>query len=136
MSITAASSPRRGPTTTRGSLGASRSSRVPRRAGRSFPTGKDPMARSVYPRGGGELEKVAGQIEELRAPGRTPEQPLDTPGQFRVEGLAQERAGLPLRFRADARVGQPGGRRLGAHDPARGEIHLVADLEPVHVVAE
>src|SRR5262245_503371 len=107
MSITAASSPRRGPTITRGSLGACRSRRPPRSAGRSFPTGRRPIARSVYTRRRGELEQIDGEVEELGAAGHATLEPLHALGQPRVEGLAQERANLALRFRADAGVGKP-----------------------------
>src|SRR3989442_1660590 len=58
---------------------------------------------------------------------------LDAPAQPVVDHLAEERADLALRLRADAHVRQAGRDVLGLHDAAGG-VDLVGDLEAVAVV--
>src|ERR1051325_1425270 len=111
MSMTAASSPTRGPTTTRGSFTACRSRIACSVRAGSFPTGS--MVASLS---GEQLEQIRREIEELRAAARAADvgaQALAQPG---VDRFADERLDPALRLRADARVRQTRRHRLRALD--------------------
>src|SRR5262245_42160528 len=139
MAMTAASSPTRGPTTTRGSLVWCLSKIACSVSARSLPIGSDCMPNSVYTaptrrHSDQELEQVGGQVVELRAPRLAAEMALDPLAQATVGCLAEQRPDLPLGFGADAQVRQSRRDVLGAHDPTVREIDLVRDLEAVDVV--
>src|SRR5688572_8827855 len=105
MSITAASSPTRGPTTTRGSLTAYRSRMACKVRAGSFPTGRNDIGAASI--SGEQLEQIRREVEELRAAGYSADvaaQPLAQPA---VDRLPDERRDLPLRLRADPGVRQP-----------------------------
>src|SRR5262245_45949215 len=109
MSMIAASSPTRGPTTTRGSFAGWRSKSACSVAARSLPTGSAVMAGPVYMRsspGNGQLQEVGRQVVELGAPRGAADDGLDPPGEPGVERLADQRADPRLGLGADAQVGQ------------------------------
>src|SRR5262245_4851912 len=139
MSMTAASSPTRGPTTTRGSLVWCLSKIACSVSARSLPIGSDCMPNSVYTaptrrHSDQELEQVGGQVVELGAPRLATEMGLDPLAQSTVGRLAEHRADPPLRLGADAHVRQSRGDVLGADEPIARQIDLVRDLEAVDVV--
>src|SRR5438105_1252319 len=130
--MTAASSPTRGPTTTRGSFTAWRSRIACSVPAGSFPTGRnDICAASIS---GEQLEQIRREVEELRAAARAADVTAETLAQPGVDGLADERLDPPLRLGADARVRQTGRDRLRALDPAARGVDLVGEVEAVDVV--
>src|SRR5687768_799972 len=129
MSMTAASSPTRGPTTTRGSFTACRSRIACRVLAGSFPTGS--MVASLS---GEQLEQVRRQVEELRAAAGTADVAAQALAEADVGRLAEQRLDLSLGLRADAGVRQPRRHRVGTLDAAGRRIDLVREIEAVHVV--